>query len=53
MRFKVDENLHPEVAAHLCVAGYDAMTVFEQGLRGQPDDGILEEQRVRIRNGSA
>jgi predicted nuclease of predicted toxin-antitoxin system len=50
MRFKVDENLHPEVAARLCAEGHDAMTVFEQGLRGHPDDEIAvvcqAEQRV-------
>jgi predicted nuclease of predicted toxin-antitoxin system len=40
MRFKVDENLHPEVAARLCAEGHDAMTVFEEGLRGHPDDEI-------------
>jgi predicted nuclease of predicted toxin-antitoxin system len=40
MRFKVDENLHAGVAARLCAEGHDAMTVFEEGLRGHPDDEI-------------
>jgi predicted nuclease of predicted toxin-antitoxin system len=50
MRFKVDENLHPEVAVHLCAAGHDAMTIFAQGMRGYADDKIAavcqQEQRV-------
>jgi predicted nuclease of predicted toxin-antitoxin system len=37
MRFKVDENLHPDAADLLRSAGHDAMTVFDQGLRGHRD----------------
>ncbi len=36
-RFKVDENLPPEVAALLRAAGHEAATVVEQCLRGKPD----------------
>ena len=42
IRLKVDENLHPEVAAMLCVAGYDAETVWDQELVGAADARIAE-----------
>ena len=52
MLFKVDENLHSEVAELLCAAGHDAMTVFEQGLRGYADCQIADvcrnEQRAIV-----
>ena len=32
MRFKVDQNLHEDVAELLRANGHDAMTTFEQGL---------------------
>ena len=35
MRFKVDESLHVEVADLLRGQGHDALTVFDQGLRGR------------------
>jgi predicted nuclease of predicted toxin-antitoxin system len=34
MRFKVDENLHDDVAVQLAGAGHDAETVHTEGLRG-------------------
>ncbi len=37
MRFKVDENLHEEVATALRAEGHDAETVYEEGLRGHSD----------------
>ena len=37
MRFKVDENLPAEAADLLRGAGYDAATVIEERLGGQPD----------------
>jgi predicted nuclease of predicted toxin-antitoxin system len=40
MRFKIDENLHDDVAAMLVAAGHDAQTVHAEGLRGC-DDAIL------------
>lgn len=40
MRFKVDENLHPEVADVLRQSGHDALTVYEQGLRGHADGEV-------------
>jgi len=52
MRFKVDENLHPDAADLLRSAGHDAMTVFDQGLRGHPDEDIAtirqREQRAIV-----
>ena len=34
MQFKVDENLHNDVAGVVVSRGYDATTVYKQGLRG-------------------
>lgn len=42
MRFKVDENLHVEVADLLRGQGHDALTVFDQGLRGRDDHDIAD-----------
>ncbi len=52
MRFKVDENLPAQVAELLRDHQYDAMTVIEQRLAGQPDPHIASicqtEQRALI-----
>jgi predicted nuclease of predicted toxin-antitoxin system len=40
MRFKIDENLHPELAGFLRQEGHDALTVWDQGLRGRPDTDL-------------
>lgn len=45
MRFKTDENLHPEVAAYLLKHRHDAVTVWDEGLRGKPDTQIIETCR--------
>ncbi len=37
MRFKIDENLHDDVAALLVSEGHDAETVYSEGLRGCVD----------------
>jgi predicted nuclease of predicted toxin-antitoxin system len=37
MRFKIDENLHDDVAALLAGAGHDVQTVYAEGLRGCHD----------------
>jgi predicted nuclease of predicted toxin-antitoxin system len=42
MRFKVDENLHHEIAELLNGHGHDALTVFDQGLRGRSDKDISD-----------
>ena len=49
MRFKVDENLHPDVASRLRLAGHDAMTVLEQGMRGHADCDIAAVCRQESR----
>lgn len=48
MRFKVDENLHAEIASLLAQHGYDAHTVVEENLRGCADDRL--EQPVWLKN---
>ena len=45
MRFKIDENLHDDVAEALRAHGHDAQTVFEEGLRGHADPEIAEAAR--------
>ena len=40
MRFKLDENLHPDAAEMLRQCGHDAQTVYDQGLRGRTDPEI-------------
>lgn len=52
MRFKLDENLHPEAGAVLVEAGHDVTTVIGQGLRGAVDRELAricrEEERVLV-----
>jgi predicted nuclease of predicted toxin-antitoxin system len=45
MLFKTDENLHDDVAALFASAGHDVHTVYDEGLRGSPDDAIAERCR--------
>jgi predicted nuclease of predicted toxin-antitoxin system len=45
MRLKIDENLHAEVAALFGTAGHDVHTVYDEGLRGSPDNVIAERCR--------
>ena len=40
MQFKIDENLHDDIAQLLAKAGHDAKTVHDEGLRGS-DDAVL------------
>jgi predicted nuclease of predicted toxin-antitoxin system len=40
MLFKIDENIHQEVAELLRQQGYDAVSVFDQGMRGYPDGEV-------------
>ena len=49
MRFKIDENLHDDVVALLSGAGHDVQTVYDEGLRGSPDDVIAQHCRVEDR----
>jgi predicted nuclease of predicted toxin-antitoxin system len=52
MQFKTDENLHSDVADLLRQHGHDALTVYEQGLRGAADLDIAtvcrQEQRAIV-----
>ena len=50
MRFKVDENLHPDVAELLQQHGHDATTVYDQGMRGHSDQKIAEICRLEVRS---
>jgi predicted nuclease of predicted toxin-antitoxin system len=49
MRFKVDENLHPDVAEFLRQHGHEALTVHDQGLRGHADADIARVCRDESR----
>jgi predicted nuclease of predicted toxin-antitoxin system len=49
MRFKVDENIHPDVALLLRWAGHDALTVWDEGLRGRDDSEIATVCRTEGR----
>ena len=49
MRFKVDENLPPEVVARLRAAGHDATGVLEQRLGGESDPRICAVCRAEER----
>jgi predicted nuclease of predicted toxin-antitoxin system len=40
MLFKIDENIHQEVADMLRHQGHDAVSVFDQGMRGYPDEEV-------------
>ncbi|MGH9448493.1 MAG: DUF5615 family PIN-like protein [Terriglobia bacterium] len=42
MRFKTDENLHPDVAAFLREEGHDVLTVWDQELQGKSDKRVVE-----------
>lgn len=42
MKFKLDENLSPSLAALFEVAGHDAHSVVQQALGGQPDERVID-----------
>ena len=52
MRFKIDENLHPDAATVLSEGGHEVSTVRAQGLRGALDDELAavckREDRVLV-----
>jgi predicted nuclease of predicted toxin-antitoxin system len=52
MQFKIDENLHAEIAVLFSARGHDATTVYDQGLRGADDARIAQccrdEQRAIV-----
>jgi predicted nuclease of predicted toxin-antitoxin system len=49
MQFKIDENLHCDAGDLLRQHGHDALTVFEQGLRGESDTAIANICRQESR----
>lgn len=49
MRFKVDENLHPEVVALLREQTHDAVSVWDQQMRGAKDRRLAEACRAEGR----
>ena len=49
MLVKTDENLHPQVASVPRRHGHDAITVWDQGLRGRPDEDLIEMCRREAR----
>jgi predicted nuclease of predicted toxin-antitoxin system len=49
MRFKIDENLHEDVAETLRQQGHNAETVIAEGLRGHADAEIAEIARREAR----
>ena len=49
MQFKTDENLHPEVSEWLRYHGHDAVTVWDQSLRGKSDQEIAQRCRSEKR----
>ena len=42
MKFKLDENLSPSLAAIFEAAGHDAHSVVQQSLGGQPDERVID-----------
>jgi predicted nuclease of predicted toxin-antitoxin system len=42
VKFKLDENLSPSLAALFAAAGHDAHSVVEQNLGGQPDERVVD-----------
>jgi predicted nuclease of predicted toxin-antitoxin system len=52
MRFKIDENLHDDVAGLFRSAGHDVHTVYDEGLRSSTDQAIAgccrTEDRVLV-----
>ncbi|MGE0384682.1 MAG: DUF5615 family PIN-like protein [Gammaproteobacteria bacterium] len=41
MRFKLDENLSPSLAALFAAAGHEAHSVIDQSLGGHPDERVI------------
>lgn len=42
MKFKLDENLSPSLAALFAAAAHEAHSVVQQALGGQPDDRVID-----------
>ncbi len=48
MRFKVDENLHVEVAELLRQNGHDAVSVYDQQMQGRGDEEVQPSAGVKV-----
>jgi predicted nuclease of predicted toxin-antitoxin system len=52
VKFKLDENMSPSLAAIFAAAGHDAHSVAAQALGGQPDERVIDvckrEQRALV-----
>jgi predicted nuclease of predicted toxin-antitoxin system len=52
VKFKLDENLSPSLAAMFAAVGHEAHSVVQQALGGQPDERVIDvcrrEQRALI-----
>ncbi|MBI2138732.1 DUF5615 family PIN-like protein [Candidatus Woesearchaeota archaeon] len=46
IRFLLDQNISPKVAAHIKKIGYGALELHEVGLRGKEDEEIYEFART-------
>jgi len=42
MRWKIDENVHPSVAAFLQERGHDAATIWDEDLQGTSDSRLAD-----------
>jgi predicted nuclease of predicted toxin-antitoxin system len=42
VKFKLDENLSPSLAALFAAAAHDAHSVVQQALGGQPDERVID-----------
>lgn len=49
MQFKIDENLHDNVADLLAAHGHDVHTVHSEGLRGSSDAALAQQCQVESR----
>ena len=49
MKFKIDENLHDNVAALLAGTGHDAKTVHDRGIRGCNDTTLSQHCAAEAR----
>jgi predicted nuclease of predicted toxin-antitoxin system len=49
MKFKLDENLSPSLAALFASQGHDAHSIIEQSLSGKPDALVIEVCRTESR----
>jgi predicted nuclease of predicted toxin-antitoxin system len=49
VKFKTDENVHPDIAARLRAAGHDAVTVWDESIRGCADIRLADVCRSESR----